>query len=311
MGSAVRSSSSPCRWGYPRIVVIGGIRDRDLVGEPFVLVTDLGDRPGDRIGLVLHAFVVRNGLGQRGGHHGHLHRVLRRLAVGPHSSDVLGQISEVGQIVVVDDSPDQSTVDAVVAVGSPNVSAIHRAGKGGRGSAVLEGVKRLRELGCTRVIEMDADFSHPPTQIPELLEAADRRGLDLLIASRYLGGSRIENWPVTRRVFSRCSNWLARATLRVPVRDYTNGYRVYSARAADLIVQECGRLGKGFISLSEILVNLYYRNMKVGEVPTRFVNRVRGESSVSVQEIEHAVVGLFKIWGLKRKLHASRRGLSH
>ena len=84
--------------------------------------------------------------------------------------------------------------------------------------------------------------------------------------------------------------------------DYTNGFRLYSKKAAAELVNTCGKLGNGFISLSEILVNLYYRQYSIGEVPTVFVNRIRGESSLSFKEIWNAVVGLKRIYQLKRQL---------
>ena len=206
------------------------------------------------------------------------------------------------RIIVVDDSPDLSTQKAVEGLNLSVVSVIHRMSKGGRGSAVLEGVAFLRKLGCQPIAEMDADFSHPPSQLPALLQESHDRKLDMLIGSRYLKASRIENWPVSRRVFSKCSNILARIVLGVPLADYTNGYRIYSARAADLIVETCGKCGKGFISLSEILVNLYYRGFTVGETPTVFINRARGESSVNFQEIKNALTGLFTIFFLRLRL---------
>lgn len=128
----------------------------------------------------------------------------------------------------------------------------------------------------------------------------------MIIASRYLPESRIVNWPLSRRVFSRAANILARSVLGVPIHDYTNGYRVYSRAAAEMIDRTCGRLGKGFIPLSEVLVNLYYGGFRIAEVPSLFVNRSRGESSVTFWEIRNALVGLFKIYGLKRELAASR-----
>jgi hypothetical protein len=86
------------------------------------------------------------------------------------------------------------------------------------------------------------------------------------------------------------------------VSDYTNGYRLYSRRAAEIVHAHCGRLGRGFIPLSEILVQLYYRGLKVGETPTTFTNRVRGESSLNRREIVDALVGLVRITRLKREL---------
>lgn len=206
------------------------------------------------------------------------------------------------RVVVVDDSPDLSTHDAVRALALPQVSVTHRNAKGGRGSAVLEGIRQLLDRGCAPILEMDADFSHPPSQIPDLLREGEERQLDLLVASRYLPGSEIRDWPLSRRWFSRSSNTLARAVLAVPIADYTNGFRLYSLRAARIIRDTCGKEGKGFISLSEILVNLHYRQLRIGETPTIFVNRARGESSVNFEEIKNALTGLAKIWWLKRKL---------
>lgn len=210
------------------------------------------------------------------------------------------------RVVVVDDSPGPATKQAVEALALPRVSVTHRGVKGGRGSAVLEGIRQLLNQGCAPILEMDADFSHPPSQIPELLREAEERRLDLLVASRYLPRSEIRDWPLSRRWFSRSSNALARAVLAVPIADYTNGFRLYSLPAARIIRDTCGKEGKGFISLSEILVNLHYRGLRIGETPTVFVNRSRGESSVNFEEIKNALTGLAKIWRLKRKLSSEK-----
>lgn len=210
------------------------------------------------------------------------------------------------EIVVVDDSPDEATKQAVEKLNEPATSVIHRTAKGGRGSAVLEGLRILLEKDCQRLAEMDADFSHPPSQLPALIKEAADRNLDLLVASRYLPSSRIENWPLSRRMFSIASNHLARFLLRVPICDYTNGYRIYSRRAGETIVGNCGKLGTGFIALSEILVNVYYSGLKVGETPTIFTNRLRGESSVNYHEIKNAFFGLWKIYLLKKRLVAKQ-----
>jgi dolichol-phosphate mannosyltransferase len=210
------------------------------------------------------------------------------------------------RIVVVDDSPDLQTVHAAEAVRDDAIEIIHREGKGGRGSAALLGLRRCLAAGCDTIVEMDADFSHAPSELAGLVAALHERGVDMIVGSRYLPESRIENWPLSRRVFSRLANILARSVLSIPLHDYTNGYRVYSKRAAETVDQTCGRLGKGFIPLSEILVNLYYRGFTISEVPTVFVNRARGESSVTLEEIRNALVGLFRIYGLKRMLSGGR-----
>jgi dolichol-phosphate mannosyltransferase len=222
-------------------------------------------------------------------------------------NDVRAQVAD-ATIVVVDDSPDMKTVEVLSPLEGEKFHLIHRTSKGGRGSAVVEGLRYLVSQGIDFALEMDADFSHPPSQIPALFAKASQESLDLLIASRYMNGSSIKNWPLSRRLFSFSANHVARFVLRVPVSDYTNGFRVYSARAADLISRECGKLGTGFIALSEILVSIYYRGWKVGETPTVFVNRVRGESSLNSSEIRNAINGLIRIHGLKNELKRTLAG---
>lgn len=199
-------------------------------------------------------------------------------------------------VLVVDDTPDDSCVNAIGKLKNANIQILHRGSKSGRGSAVMAGLKLLVEKDYNYFLEMDADFSHPPEQIPELLQKAKKEKRDLIIASRYLEGSEIVNWPLSRRVFSYFSNKLARLVLGVPVADYTNGYRLYSKKAAKQILASCSSDLKGFIALSDILVNLYYRDYSIAEVPTRFVNRLRGESSLNSSEISHAFNGLISTY---------------
>ncbi|MBK9039651.1 MAG: polyprenol monophosphomannose synthase [Bdellovibrionales bacterium] len=207
------------------------------------------------------------------------------------------------QIIIVDDSADEKCVQLINDLTRSEVTIVHRKTKGGRGSAVLEGVRTLlKNKSLDYILEIDADFSHPPEQIPEILAKAQSDHADMVIASRYMKGSSIVNWPVKRKIFSAFSNKVARTLLKVPVSDYTNGYRLYSRRAADEIVKTCGTAGKGFIALSEILINLYYRNFVVVELPTRFVNRTRGESSLSLSEILGAIRGLVKIYFMIPKI---------
>ena len=224
------------------------------------------------------------------------------------SENIVGLCKEIlahysnADILIVDDSPDNLTVEAVEKFGHTQVSIARRDAKGGRGSAVISGISQCINGSYDYFLEIDADFSHPPAQIPALIKQAEEQKLDLLIASRYLGESKILNWPLSRRIFSKCANFLARTLLQVPVHDYTNGYRLYSKRAAVELVQTCGKLGSGFIALSEILVNLHYRHYAIGEVSTIFVNRIRGESSLSRKEIWNALMGLQRIYQLKKHL---------
>ncbi len=205
-------------------------------------------------------------------------------------------------IVVVDDSPGVAVAHAMAQLLNHKTELIRRGSKGGRGSAILVGLKRLLETDTEFFIEMDCDFSHPPKQIPELAKKLKNEQLDMVVASRYLPGSQILNWPVRRRVFSRYSNFLARRALGIAISDYTNGFRCYSRSAAKLIIAECGRFGSGFIGLSEILVNLSCRCYKIGEMPTVFTDRLRGQSSLRFFEVASSLQWLFKLRGLKHRL---------
>jgi len=125
----------------------------------------------------------------------------------------------------------------------------------------------------------------------------------MLIGSRYTKNSKIINWSMYRRIFSLLSNFLAKLLLRIPCTDYTNGFRFYSRRAAEIVVNKCGKIGDGFIVLSEIIVVLHSNNHKIGELSTVFVNRKRGESSVNLKLIISSLFGLIKLYFLKKKRH--------
>lgn len=207
-------------------------------------------------------------------------------------------------IIIVDDSPDESMREIIKKYN--NLKYIYRGKKLGRGSAVLHGMKdAIENNNLDMIIEMDADLSHDPSELKKNLILFKKNNCDLLISSRYMKKSRIINWSIQRKIFSFLANKLAKFLLKVPITDYTNGYRVYSKKAVSHITQRCGNIGDGFIILSEILVELYYNNFKVLETDTIFKNRVRGESSVNLKEITNSLFGLIKIFKLKKKLEKS------
>ena len=155
---------------------------------------------------------------------------------------------------------------------------------------------------------MDADFSHDPAELKRNINFFFNNSLDLLIGSRYLKRSKIINWSLSRRIFSFLANFLARNLLQIPITDFTNGFRIYSRRSAKKIINNCGKIGDGFIVLSEVLVVLYLNDFKINEIHSKFVNRVRGESSVGFKLILQSFVGLIKIYLKKRKLEYSLNG---
>ena len=210
-------------------------------------------------------------------------RLVRTLRALPEHPDVL----------VVDDGTDR-TADLLREEQEHDrgVRLLKRSGKGGRGTAVLDGIAIGLQDGYDRIVEMDADFSHDPATLPALLRAADDR--TIVIGSRYIRGSRIENWPLGRRVFSRFANAYASLILGIGIHDYTNGYRVYPRLAAQQIDRTRIR-ASGYIVLSEIAWQLFRRGFRFTEVPMTFVNRARGTSNFSLREVTESLKALWRI----------------
>ena len=151
-------------------------------------------------------------------------------------------------------------------------------------------------------VEMDADFSHDPKELKRNIDHFINNKLDLLIGSRYLKKSFIVNWSLSRRIFSKLANFLARILLQIKLTDFTNGYRIYSKRSVEKITNVCGNIGDGFIILSEIIVVLSNNNFNIDEIETYFLNRERRKSSVNFKLIIASFLGLIKLTIIKRKL---------
>ncbi len=208
---------------------------------------------------------------------------------------------EISKIIIVDDSPSEEIKNEISNLS--DLKYIYRGKKLGRGSAVIEGLNfSQKNFNSEIFIEMDADLSHDPKELKENVKLFKKNNCDLLISSRYLKESKIINWSIQRKIFSFLANLLAKFVLKIPVTDYTNGYRIYSKKAVQHIRKNCGNIGDGFIILSEILVELYYNNFKINETSSKFVNRTRGESSVNLNEIIKSLIGLIKIYKLKNKI---------
>jgi len=204
-------------------------------------------------------------------------------------------------IIIVDDSHHKKTWH-LIRKKKLRVNYIHRGKKLGRGSAVIFGLKKLIKNKKIKVfVEMDADFSHDPDELPRNINFFYKNSLDLLIGSRYLKKSKIINWSLRRRIFSILANYLARNLLKIPIYDFTNGYRIYSKRSVKKIIKNCGKIGGGFIVLSEILVELYINNLKISEIKSTFIDRKRGESSISLKLILVSLFGLIKLYFNNRK----------
>lgn len=206
-----------------------------------------------------------------------------RKNIGPHD-----------KIIVVDDNSPDGTGKVVggLAKKQKNIYLLLRQNKSGRGSAVLAGFKFAQKFKPSFYIEMDADFSHKPEDIPRLLKAADQA--DVVIGSRYLRGSRIINWSIKRKVFSKLANIYAKIILKVPIADYTNGFRIYKKEAVDFLLSQ-KLVSSGYILLSETAYMLKESGFTFREIPIVFVNRKRGASNLNFAEIKNAFLGVWQI----------------
>ena len=213
----------------------------------------------------------------------------------------LNKLKYIKTIIIIDDSSNDLTKHKITK-SKIKVKYYKRSKKLGRGSAVLFGIKKIiKKLSNNDlIVEMDADLSHNPNELSRNIKFFVKNKSDLLISSRYLKGSKIINWGLKRKILSRASNILAKFFLKVPVNDYTNGFRIYNKKSAKLILKKCGRIGEGFIILSEILICIHNSGLKINEIKTIFINRVRGESSVNFKLIFNSFVGLIKLYLIKK-----------
>lgn len=163
----------------------------------------------------------------------------------------------------------------------PRLKCLHRPGKQGLGSATLDAIRFALDGPYDVLITMDADWSHDPQYIPDLLRAIENA--DVALGSRYCDGGAIEGWPLQRRVLSRWLNELSRLSLRLPVRDTSGAFRAYRVTALKKIDLANIR-STGYSYLEEILWHLHRSGAKLIEVPIKFRDRRAGESKVNVQE---------------------------
>ena len=205
-------------------------------------------------------------------------------------------VDEAIDVLVVDDASPDGTADVVRQLQREHperVSLLERDKKSGRGGAVMAGFRQgLRDERHRWFVEMDADVSHQPEELPSLIAAANQA--DMVVGSRYLPGGRIDGWPRRRRVWSRGSNSIIRGVLGVPMTDFTNGYRLYSRRAVEHLAAAPLR-ETGYISLSEWAYVIHRAGLTIEEVPTVFINRRLGESNMSASEAVGAIRALLRM----------------
>ncbi len=202
------------------------------------------------------------------------------------------RIVPAADILVVDDNSPDGTSQFVAELrrGDPRVQLITREGKLGLGTATIAALRYGCEQGYEYVVNMDADFSHPPRFIPDLVAAM--HSADVVIGSRYVAGGQIVGWPWTRKVMSRLINAYARLMLGLSTRDNSGSYRCYRASKLKLIPWVQCR-AKGYAFLEEILFRCQRVGCRFTEVPITFEERRHGSSKINWKEAVIAVWMLF------------------
>ncbi|HZT97243.1 MAG TPA: polyprenol monophosphomannose synthase [Chloroflexota bacterium] len=205
--------------------------------------------------------------------------------------------------IVDDASPDGTgeLADTIAGVDA-RVSAFHRPAKAGLGTAYIESFSRALEQDYELMVEMDADLSHDPQALPEML--ADASYADLVLGSRYVPGGSTPNWSLLRRTVSHVGNIVARTVLGLPVHDATTGYRVFRRQALERIHLQGIRL-QGYGFQIETVYQCHLAGLHIHEHPIRFEERRQGRSKMSKAIVAEALIYVFR-----RRFEASGRGPS-
>jgi dolichol-phosphate mannosyltransferase len=200
-------------------------------------------------------------------------------------------------ILVVDDASPDGTGQLAddLAAADAQVQVLHRAGKEGLGRAYIAGFRWGLDRGYEALVEMDADGSHRPEDLPSILATLRSTDADLVLGSRWVPGGRVENWPRSREVLSRGGNAYARLALDLPVRDATGGFRAYKASALGSIPLDTIE-SQGYCFQVDMVRRIYRAGGTVTEVPITFVERVRGESKMSRAIVVEALWRV-TVWG--------------
>ena len=217
---------------------------------------------------------------------------------------VRASVPDAAVLVVDDNSPDGTGAlveEAAAELGQ--IKLLRRPGKQGLGSAYREGFAVALDEGYDAIVSMDADFSHDPAAIPELL-AALTAGADAVVGSRYVPGGATVDWPLYRRLLSRWGNRYTSLVLHLPTRDCTSGFRAYRATALAAIHPET-TAAEGYAFLTELVRRLVRGGFRVTESPIVFTDRRWGTSKMSTRIIAESMV-LVTRWGLRDLLRRGR-----
>jgi dolichol-phosphate mannosyltransferase len=209
--------------------------------------------------------------------------------------EVLAQDERIAVLVVDDASPDGTgKIAEDLAERNPGrVHVLHREGKRGLGPAYRDGLRRALDLGADAVIQMDADFSHPPAVLNDMLREIENH--DVVLGSRYLKGITVVNWPIERILISYFGNKYARMVTGLPISDATGGFRCIRAELLEKIGFERIR-SDGYAFQIEMNYRFQKHRARVKEIPFFFLDRERGESKLTLRI---AVEALWIVWWMR------------
>jgi dolichol-phosphate mannosyltransferase len=224
--------------------------------------------------------------------------------LGPLITEIQGFAPQADVLVIDDNSPDGTGKLAdEMASADPRIRVLHRPGKLGLGTALLAAMRYSIESNYDLMLNLDADFSHPPRNIPDLLRGMDRH--DVMIGSRYVAGGGSEGWPMSRQFLSRSVNMLVRLLLRLRVKDASGAFRCYRVSILRRAQLEKIR-SRGYSFQQEVLYRCVQAGARVGETPITFVNRKVGKSKVSLRETVRSLTSLL-VLGTRKMLGVDKR----
>lgn len=211
--------------------------------------------------------------------------------------DAVMKLPEGFDVLVIDDGSPDGTADVVREKMKEYEGRVHletRSGKLGLGTAYIHGFKYALERGYQYIIEMDADFSHNPEDLPKLYLECKERGADMSIGSRYISGVNVVNWPMGRVLMSYFASAYVRFVTRMPLRDATAGFVCYSRKVLEAIDLDNIKF-KGYAFQIEMKFKTFKKKFKIVEVPIIFINRQLGESKMNSGIFGEAMFGVIKL----------------
>lgn len=212
-------------------------------------------------------------------------------------TDAVMKLPEMFDLLIIDDNSPDGTASIVRQKQQEYPGRIHleeREGKQGLGTAYIHGFKWGLERGYEYIMEMDADFSHNPEDLPKLLNACKEQHADMSIGSRYISGVNVVNWPMGRVLMSYFASAYVRMVTGTKLRDTTAGFVCYNRRVLEAINLDKIQF-KGYAFQIEMKFKAYSRKFKIVEVPIIFINRRLGTSKMNSGIFGEAMFGVIKL----------------